>query len=69
MGPLAFSPRTSGSNVETIRALVLANDIWEAAMKSILGVLFALGMTLSLAGCVVYPDDPWCARHPHKCGY
>jgi len=42
---------------------------WEAAMKSILGVLLALGMSLSLAGCVVYPDDPWCARHPHKCGY
>lgn len=38
-------------------------------MRRVISLLFALGFGLSLAGCVVYPDDPYCARHPHKCGY
>jgi hypothetical protein len=37
-------------------------------MKRLLSILFAVGVAMSLAGCVVYPDDPWCARHPHRCG-
>ena len=37
-------------------------------MRRLLALFFALGLGLSLAGCVVYPDDPWCAHHPRRCG-
>jgi hypothetical protein len=37
------------------------------AMSRIFPLLLAIGLGLSLTGCVVYPDDPWCARHPHRC--
>jgi hypothetical protein len=36
-------------------------------MRQFFVFLFAAGMALSLAGCVVNRDDPWCARHPHRC--
>jgi len=38
-------------------------------MRRFFAVLVAIGLGLSLAGCVVYPNDPYCARHPHRCGY
>jgi len=37
-------------------------------MRRLVSFLLALGIGLSLSGCVVYRDDPWCARHPQKCG-
>lgn len=38
-------------------------------MRRFFALLVAMGLGLSLAGCVVYPDDPYCVRHPHRCGY
>ena len=36
-------------------------------MRRLVSLFFAVGISLTLASCVVYPGDPWCARHPHRC--